>query len=104
MPTSLEVYFIENPLEAEKIAEQVLVNKRSRENAEKTRLNRKKKLSGNMGFMDYYRLENLKGDTAMRENISKLTFVGCLKVRRTVVTHLVAYVQLISLLRNTIKL
>ena len=28
---------------------------------------------GNMGFMDYYRLENLKGDTAMRENISKLT-------------------------------
>ncbi len=45
---SLEVYFIENPLEAEKIAEQVLVNKRSRENAEKTRLNIKKKLSGNL--------------------------------------------------------
>lgn len=32
---SLEVYFIENPLEADKIAQQVLVNKRSRENAEK---------------------------------------------------------------------
>ena len=45
---SLEIYFIENPLEAEKIAEQVLVNKRSRENAEKTRLNIKKKLSGNL--------------------------------------------------------
>ena len=45
---SLEVYFIENPLEAEKIANQVLVNKRSRENAEKTRLNIKKKLSGNL--------------------------------------------------------
>ncbi len=45
---SLEVYFIENPLEAEKIAEQVLINKRSRENAEKTRLNIKKKLSGNL--------------------------------------------------------
>ena len=45
---SLEIYFIENPLEADKIAEQVLVNKRSRENAEKTRLNIKKKLSGNL--------------------------------------------------------
>lgn len=42
----LEVYFIENPDEAIKIAEQVLVNKRSRENAEKTRLNIKKKLAG----------------------------------------------------------
>lgn len=45
---SLEIYFIENPLEAEKIGEQVLINKRSRENAEKTRLNIKKKLSGNL--------------------------------------------------------
>lgn len=42
----LEVYFIENPDEATRIAEQVLVNKRSRENAEKTRLNLKKKLAG----------------------------------------------------------
>ncbi|MBO5383923.1 MAG: DNA topoisomerase [Ruminococcus sp.] len=42
----LEVYFIENPDEVQKIAEQVLLNKRSRENAEKTRLNMKKKLSG----------------------------------------------------------
>ena len=31
----LEVYFIENPLEAEKIGAQVLINKRSRENAER---------------------------------------------------------------------
>ena len=31
---------------------------------------------GHMGFMDYYRLENLKGDTAMRENISNLTKDG----------------------------
>ncbi|HIU31903.1 MAG TPA: DNA topoisomerase [Candidatus Caccousia avistercoris] len=44
----LEVYFIENPLDAEKIAAQVLVNKRSREDAEKTRLNLKKKLTSNM--------------------------------------------------------
>ena len=44
----LEVYFIENPLEADKIAAQVLINKRSREDAEKTRLNLKKKLTSNM--------------------------------------------------------
>ena len=45
---NLEIYFIENPIEAEKIANQVLVNKRSREDAEKTRLNLKKKLKSNM--------------------------------------------------------
>ena len=44
----LEVYFIENPLDAEKIAGQVLINKRSREDAEKTRLNLKKKLTSTM--------------------------------------------------------
>ncbi len=44
----LEVYFIENKLDAEKIAGQVLINKRSRESAEKTRLNIKKTLAGNM--------------------------------------------------------
>lgn len=46
--SQLEIYFIENPADAEKIAAQVLVNKRSRETAEKTRLNIKKKLSGSM--------------------------------------------------------
>ena len=45
---NLEVYFIENPDEAIKICEQVIVNKRSRENAEKTRQALKKKLSGNI--------------------------------------------------------
>lgn len=44
----LEVYFIENPMDADKIANQVLINKRSREDAEKTRLNIKKKLTSNM--------------------------------------------------------
>ncbi|MDD3228597.1 MAG: toprim domain-containing protein [Oscillospiraceae bacterium] len=44
----LEIYFIENPLEADKIAAQVLINKRSREDAEKTRRNLKKKLTSNM--------------------------------------------------------
>lgn len=44
----LEVYFIENKADAEKIANQVLVNKRSRENAEKVRIDVKKKLTGTM--------------------------------------------------------
>ncbi len=44
----LQVYFIENKQEADRIADQVLVNKRSRETAEKARLNIKKKLSGNV--------------------------------------------------------
>ena len=46
--SQMEVYFIENPIDAQKIAEQVLINKRARENAEKTRLNIKKKLTGSM--------------------------------------------------------
>ncbi len=44
----LGIYFIENKLDAEKICEQVLVNKRSRETAEKTRINVKKKLGGSL--------------------------------------------------------
>ena len=44
----LEVYFIENPADAQKIGEQVLINKRARENAERTRLNIKKNLTGAM--------------------------------------------------------
>ena len=44
----VQVYFIENPQDAQRIAEQVLINKRSRETAERTRLNIKKKLSGSM--------------------------------------------------------
>ena len=42
----LEVYFIEKKTEADRIADQVLINKRSRESAERTRLGIKKKLSG----------------------------------------------------------
>ncbi len=45
---NLEIYFIENPDEAQRIAEQVIVNKRSRENAEKVRTNMQKKLTGNI--------------------------------------------------------
>ena len=41
----LEIYFIENPEEAKKIADQILINKHSREKAEKTRLDLKKTLA-----------------------------------------------------------
>lgn len=44
----LEIYFIENKAFADKIGEQILVNKRSREQAEKAKINIKKKLSGNV--------------------------------------------------------
>ena len=46
--SGLEIYFIENKAEADKIAEQVLINKRSREQAERARLNILKKLTGNL--------------------------------------------------------
>ncbi len=48
----LEVYFIENKAEADKIADQVLVNKRSRERSEKERINIKKTLSSGNSMMD----------------------------------------------------
>ncbi len=46
--SQLEVYFIEHKAEADRVADQVLVNKRSREQAEKARLTIKKKLTGSM--------------------------------------------------------
>ncbi len=45
LKAKLEVYFIENKTEVNKVIEQILINKRSREKAEKTRLNIKAKLS-----------------------------------------------------------
>ena len=44
----LEIYFIEHKAEADRVADQVLINKRSREQAESARLNIKKKLTGSM--------------------------------------------------------
>ena len=52
----LEVYFIENRIDAEKIAEQVLINMRSRVKAESTRLNIKKTLQSGNSMTD--RIEN----------------------------------------------
>ncbi len=48
----LEIYFIENKLEADKIADQILINKRSREKAEKTKLNLKKTLGEKVDFIN----------------------------------------------------
>ncbi len=44
----LEIYFIENKADADKIASQALINKRSRESAEKSRITIRKKLTGNL--------------------------------------------------------
>ncbi len=46
LKTNLEIYFTEHPAEAETFANQVLVNKRSRESAENTRIIIRKKLTG----------------------------------------------------------
>ena len=48
----LEVYFIENKAEAERIADQVLINKRSRERSEKERINIKKTLQSSNSMLD----------------------------------------------------
>ena len=45
---NLEVYFIEKPEEAQKLCQQVLINKQSREHAEKTRQSIKKTMSSQM--------------------------------------------------------
>ncbi|MBQ2085902.1 MAG: DNA topoisomerase [Oscillospiraceae bacterium] len=47
---NLEVYFIENKMESDAIANQVLINKRSRENAEKTRLHIKSTMQASSDF------------------------------------------------------
>ena len=66
---NLEIYFVENPEDAAKIAEQVLINKRSRENAEKTRLNLKKKLAGSIDIANrVQKFVNCRSkDTSVRE-------------------------------------
>ncbi|MBP5245725.1 MAG: hypothetical protein J6036_04645 [Clostridia bacterium] len=49
---SLEAFFAENPKQAEKAASQVLINKRSRENAESARINIKKKLEKSIDIVN----------------------------------------------------
>ncbi len=65
----LDIYFVEHPAEAEKIAAQILLNKRTRESAEKSRIDIKKKLSSTMDVS--YRVEKFVGcrskDPTLRE-------------------------------------
>ena len=65
----LHVYFIENKQEADRIADQVLINKRSRESAEKQRLNIKKKLTGNLDISNRVQkfVDGRTKDVARRE-------------------------------------
>ncbi|MGV4321142.1 toprim domain-containing protein [Bacillus mojavensis] len=76
----LEIYFVEHPNEAKLIFSQVLVNKRSREKAEKTRLDVKKKLSGTVnnltarvdGFVNCKSKDNKKTELYLVEGKSAL--------------------------------
>lgn len=54
--SNIRVWFIENKAEAMHVLDQILVNKRSRENAEKQRLSLKKKLSGQIDNI-YHRVD-----------------------------------------------
>ncbi len=65
----LDIYFIENKMDAEKLAEQVLINKRSRETAEKTRTSMKKKLDGKLDALNRVKkfVDCRSKDPAVRE-------------------------------------
>ena len=65
----LQVYFIENKAEADKIADQVLINKRSRETAEKTRTAVKGKLAGKLDIANRVQkfVDCRSRDTSRRE-------------------------------------
>ena len=65
----LMVWFLENRQEAEKTAEQILVNKRARESAEKTKSSVKKKLSGTVDIANRVQkfVDCRSKDTDLRE-------------------------------------
>ncbi len=65
----LEVYFIENKQLADKIADQILINKRSRETAERARVNIKKKLTGSIDMTNRINkfVDCRTKDTSVRE-------------------------------------
>ena len=69
----LEVYFIENPKAAELFANQVLINKHSRESAEKARVDVKKKLSGSIDGAN--RIEKFVNCRSKDPNIAELYIV-----------------------------
>ena len=65
----LDIYFIENKIDAEKLADQVLINKRSRETAEKTRTHMKKKLDVKLDALNRVKkfVDCRSRDTSKRE-------------------------------------
>lgn len=71
--SNLEIYFTEHPMEAEVMANQVLVNKRSRESAETARLNIKKKLSGSIDIAN--RVEKFVNCRSKDPNVRELYIV-----------------------------
>ena len=71
--SNLEIYFTEHPVEAEIMANQVLVNKRSRESAETARLNIKKKLSGSIDIAN--RVEKFVNCRSKDPNVRELYIV-----------------------------
>ena len=71
--TNLEIFFIENPQSAEVFANQVLINKRSRESAENARLNIKKKLTGTLDIAN--RVEKFVNCRSKDPNVRELYIV-----------------------------
>ena len=70
---NLDIYFIEHPTEAEIFANQVLINKRSRESAESARINIKKKLTGSMDIAN--RVEKFVSCRSKDPNVRELFIV-----------------------------
>ncbi len=70
---NLEVYFAEHPMEADIFAAQTLINKRSRESAEKERLNIKKKLTGTIDIAN--RVEKFVNCRSKDPNVRELYIV-----------------------------
>ncbi|MBQ9783598.1 MAG: DNA topoisomerase [Clostridia bacterium] len=70
---NLDIYFVENPTAAEVFANQVLVNKRSRESAESERLNIKKKLTGTIDIAN--RVEKFVGCRSKDPDVRELYIV-----------------------------
>jgi len=69
----LEIYFIENPKAADLFASQVLINKHSRESAERARVDVKKKLSGSIGVDN--RVEKFVNCRSKDPNVAELYIV-----------------------------
>lgn len=69
----LEIYFIENPKAAELFANQVLINKHSRESAEKARVDIKKKLAGSIDAAN--RVEKFVNCRSKDPNLAELYIV-----------------------------